>query len=203
MLEQADIEISVVPPDVDDGQLRSGAVSPREWVMALAYFKARRVADQLRKISDRFANWHEAERFGLQGVVLGADTVCVHGNVVLGQPRDAQHARAMLMRLRNAEHSTITGVCLFDLRSGTRTMFCDETRVIVGQVSEAQINQYIQSGQWRGKAGAYNLSERIDAGWPIQTIGDPDTVMGLPMRRLRKILTSPLLPAKPHMCGCG
>lgn len=37
---------------------------------------------------------------------------------------------------------------------------------------------------WAGKAGAYNLAERVEAGWPIEVEGDPGTVMGLPMRRL-------------------
>jgi predicted house-cleaning NTP pyrophosphatase (Maf/HAM1 superfamily) len=42
----------------------------------------------------------------------------------------------------------------------------------------------VDSGQWAGKAGAYNLSERLEAGWPIEYEGDPTTIMGLPMRAL-------------------
>ena len=55
------------------------------------------------------------------------------------------------------------------------------------------IEGYLAGGGWRGKAGAYNLSERIEAGWPIEVQGDPGTVMGLPMEilspMLRELLT--------------
>ena len=44
------------------------------------------------------------------------------------------------------------------------------------------------ASQWRGKAGAYNLADRVADGWPIECEGDPTTVMGLPMRRLTEAL---------------
>jgi septum formation protein len=53
-----------------------------------------------------------------------------------------------------------------------------------GDVDDDAIDEYVASGQWRGKAGGYNLEERLEAGWPIECEGDPTTVMGLPMRRL-------------------
>jgi septum formation protein len=114
--------------------------------------------------------------------------VCIAGQNILGQPRDPDHARRMLGALRNAEHRTITGVCLIALRTDDRIMFFDQTIVRIGTVADAQIEAYIESGDWRGKAGAYNLSERIAAGWPIEVEGDPATVMGLPMRRLTTML---------------
>src|SRR5438552_2955418 len=89
MLRDAGFEVVVHPPDVDDGALRPGHVTPEQWVMALAYFKARRVADQLRGLSNRYALWNEPARFGRPGVVIGADTVCVANHAILGQPRDA------------------------------------------------------------------------------------------------------------------
>ena len=48
----------------------------------------------------------------------------------------------------------------------------------------ARIDEYVATGEWSGKAGAYNLSERMAAGWPIEYDGDPTTIMGLPMRAL-------------------
>jgi len=54
----------------------------------------------------------------------------------------------------------------------------------VGAIDDGRIEAYVWGGDWRGKAGAYNLSERVEAGWPITCEGDPATVMGLPMRRL-------------------
>lgn len=189
MLERAGFDVRVQPPDFDDARLRPGRVTVYEWVTALAALKAWRVADLVRGVGDRFALWFDAwASFGLKGTVIGADTMCVKGGEALGQPRDADDARRMLRLLRNAEHQTITGVCLIDLATGGRLMFCDRALVRVGHVSDAHIDQYVSSGDWRGKAGAYNLSERIHAGWPIECLGDPATVMGLPMQRLKRLM---------------
>jgi septum formation protein len=95
----------------------------------------------------------------------------------------------MLRLLRNARHQTITGVCLLPLPDGQRIMFCDAATVRVGDISDKTIDAYVSSNAWRGKAGAYNLSERIAAGWPIECEGDPTTVMGVPMKMLLELLS--------------
>lgn len=178
MLEQAGIAVSVHEPDIDDGRLRHGEVPPEWWVMSLAYLKARRVAEMLRARSSHLI---AAGR----GLVLGADTVCAVGRSVLGQPRDGADARRMLRLMHGREHRTLTGVCLLPLyRPDWRLIVFDAAIVRVGELSDLTIETYIASNEWHGKAGAYNLSERIAAGWPITCIGDPTTVMGLPMRRL-------------------
>jgi septum formation protein len=140
--------------------------------MALAYFKARRVADLLES---------QAESNDL---VIGADTLCVHGNATLGQPKDEADASEMIKRMVDTTHRTLTGVCLLEMSSFRRMLFWDASVVEMGPLSDEAIETYIASGQWRGKAGAYNLSERLEAGWPITCRGDPATVMGLPMRKL-------------------
>jgi septum formation protein len=187
MLEEAGLEVRVQPPDFDDARLRPGRVSLYEWVTALAALKAWRVADLVRGAGDRVALWFDGwSSCGMSGTVIGADTMCVKGSEALGQPRHADDARRMLHLLRNTDHETITGVCAIDLARGARFMFCDRAIVRVGDLTDSQIDQYVSSGEWRGKAGAYNLAERIHAGWPIECLGDPATVMGLPMRRLRR-----------------
>lgn len=189
MLKEAGLDPCVHPPDIDDAVLKPGAVGPAIWVVALAYLKARRVADLLHDAVNDYAAWWDQKWIrAAQGTVLGADTVCVAGNELLGQPRDAADARRMLQRLRNAEHQTITGVCLLSLDSMARFFLFDRATVRIGALSDRQIQEYIANGGWRGKAGAYNLSERINAGWPIECAGDPATVMGLPMQRLKAIL---------------
>ncbi|UCD74755.1 MAG: Maf-like protein [Phycisphaerales bacterium] len=180
LLQEAGLDVHVSPSDLDDGRLRRGSVTPRQWVMALAYFKARRVAEILTRTAG------SAESPG--GTVLAADTVCVQGESILGQPADADHARSMLRTMRNHVHQTITGVCLLPLGPGPRLMFVDQAEVHVGPLTDVQIDSYVDSGGWWGKAGAYNLAERIADGWPIQCRGDPATVMGLPMRRLRGLM---------------
>jgi septum formation protein len=180
LLEEAGIPVHVMPPDIDDAELQRGFVTPEQWVMALAYFKARRVA-QLIEAQHPTAHRRDSRT---AGTVLAADTVCVHREVILGQPRTADHAREMLKAMRDDVHRTITGVCLLPLPVRDRRLCVDVTEVCIGPIPDHRIERYIESGDWRGKAGAYNLSERLADGWPIECRGDTTTVMGLPMNRL-------------------
>lgn len=172
LLEEAGIAHEARPADLDDGDLRPPACDPLNWVAALAYLKARRVSDGA---PDRR--------------VLGADTVVIKHGTIIGQPRDADHAREIVVTLRDGEHRVATGVALLE-PGRERVLFVDVARVRVGAIPDSAIDAYIASGDWRGKAGAYNLSERQDAGWPLECNGDPATVMGLPIRRLRPLLAS-------------
>jgi septum formation protein len=78
----------------------------------------------------------------------------------------------------------LTGVAMIR-PDGTRTMFVDRATVRVGELGEDRIREYIDSKEWNGKAGGYNLRDRLDAGWPITFSGDPTSIMGLPMGKLK------------------
>lgn len=174
LLERAGVPVRVVRSGVDDGLLRAGAVDPVAWTMALAYLKARAGLD------------HNTET----DVVLGADTMVVKDGDMLGQPRDEADARRILGLLTNGTHTVVTGVALVWRASGEiqRVVFSDVATVRVGALDAASVEAYLASGDWRGKAGAYNLMERVDAGWPIEWEGDAGTIMGLPMVRLGPML---------------
>lgn len=176
LLSEAGFVFTAISPGVDDAQLGApgAGTTPEQWVASLSYLKARAGADRL----------------GSGFLVIGADTVVVKGDDVIGQPRDAGDARRIIQRLQNGQHRVITGVTLLD--ASGRTTFVDEAVVRVGDIGEGRLESYVASGGWRGKAGAYNLSERIADGWPISFDGDPGTVMGLPMRRLAPILSARL-----------
>lgn len=178
MLSECSVEVRARAADIDDGLLTPGDVSPKAWVGALAYLKARRVADEL-----------AAER--AEGTVLGADTVCVADERIHGQPASANEAHAMVQMMCGRAHEVVTGVCAIDLATSKRWILIDSAIVTWGDVADDDITRYVESGGWRGKAGAYNLEERMRAGWPIDCRGDASTVMGLPMDRLRSWLESP------------
>ena len=162
---------------MDDGVLVRGDVTAAQWVAALAYFKAAAGMERL----------HQEHATG-RCVVLGADTICVQDGQIIGQPRDADHARAILRQFENATHDVLTGVALIDLN--TRDLFVDQARVHVGDLGDERINEYVATDLWRGKAGGYNLQERLEAGWPIRYEGDPTTIVGLPMAMLGQRLVA-------------
>ena len=175
LLEEAGLSFTVRVPDVDDGRLQPSGTPPASWALAMAYLKARRVAGALRPQGER-------------GIVLGADTVCSIDGLVLGQPGSVEQAADMIRRFRGREHQTISGVCLIDIESEDRWLLVDAATVRMGHVEDDRLRAYLDSGLWRGKAGGYNLFERLEDGWPIEVSGDPGTVVGLPMQRLLPLL---------------
>jgi septum formation protein len=166
ILTDAGIPHTAGAPALDDAQLSPGNVSPEEWVAALAYLKARSVAH------------------GRDGVVIGADTVVVRDGAIIGQPKDARDAERILRLLVGGNHRVLTGVALVDAPTGRRELFVESADVSVGHVPDGEIAAYIAGDGWKGKAGAYNLSERLQAGWPVHYRGDASTIMGLPVEKL-------------------
>lgn len=193
LLSEAGFEHCAMSPGLDDAELQPpGGLSPAVWVAGLAHLKARAGVEALR----RQGLWHEGD------VLIGADTVCVGTDAagepnILAAPRDATEARAMLDQWQEREHQVLTGVCILSAHAapgredGHRHIFVDRAWVRWGRVAAHEIDRYVAGEQWRGKAGAYNLSERLAAGWPITFDGDPATIMGLPIRKLLPLLGAP------------
>lgn len=184
LLTEHAIEHRIVSSGVDDTDLEPGHVEPAQWAMALAHLKAAAAArgeDVRREITAQPGRRH---------VVLGADTIVVKNGRILPAPTTPQSAHSILGELRRGEHSVISGVCLLDPRTGERRLLADEARVRVGDVSDSALQEYVGSGAWAGKAGAYNIAERRAAGWPIHHEGDESTIVGLPMIKLRQALDS-------------
>lgn len=181
LLSAAGIGHEAAHPGFDDAVLEPGNVAPGVWIASLAYLKA-------------WAKWRDLRQAGvpLPSVILGADTACLVDGDLVGTPTSPAEAHAMIRRMEGRDHEVITGVAAIDTATGRREVFFDRATVSLGTLTDAQLSDYIASGSWQGKAGAYNLSERVEAGWPIKWEGDPTTIMGLPMRELRRRL-GPLL----------
>ena len=174
LLREAGFNAETIPSGIDDSGLVAGPVTPPQWTAALAHLKARAAMRSLIPTAN--------------ALIIGADTIVECDGRIIGQPRDADHARQIIIDLADREHDVITGVSIIHVANGREVIFTDTARVTVGVIPGDSIDQYIATGQWRGKAGAYNLSERLAAGWPIEYLGDPGTIMGLPMQRLARCL---------------
>lgn len=125
------------------------------------------------------------ENLGQNAVVLAADTICVGvDGQLIGQPDDAAEARRIIMSFTEAVHDVVTGVALVGPGADEPVVFADTASVRFGKLDDAALDAYLESGEWQGKAGGYNLFERQAAGWPIKVTGDPTTVVGLPMVKL-------------------
>jgi septum formation protein len=177
----------VIASRFDDSSLVPGRVTPRHWVLALAHLKAiAGVAGLEQQAEDSRGSCSTTTGRAVDPVVLAADTVVVKDDEIIGQPDDAEHAHRIITKLEDGEHTVITGVAL---ALGGIVRWCvDESRVHVGDIGGTRINEYVASGGWRGKAGGYNLVERLDEDWPIEFFGDATSIMGLPMKRLTPML---------------
>jgi septum formation protein len=141
---------------------------PGEVALANAERKAAAVADE-----------HPA------AVVLGADTVVALAGEILPKPRDDEQARAWLERLSGREHRVITAIAVVD--AGTIQTAVSTTAVRFRSLSDAEIEWYVASGEWRDRAGGYAIQGRGSA-LVASIAGDYWTVVGLPVPVLIDLL---------------
>ena len=167
-----------VPPFADPDQpVQSRDLDPEDLAIQLATKKALSVL--------KILNLQKYDRT----LVLGADTICVaNGGELIGQPANREQARKFILGFVKCTHQVVTGIALVSNQSNEVQDLADTTTVEFGQINSTQVEKYLESEAWRGKAGAYNLIDRQAAGWPITVRGDPATVVGLPIRILQPLL---------------
>jgi septum formation protein len=123
-------------------------------------------------------------------LVLTADTVVSLGRRILGKPADEGEARRFLSMLSGRRHRVTTGVALKSAdRLWTRRV---ETHVRFKRLSDAEIDAYVASEEWRGKAGGYAIQGRAAAFIPAVN-GSYSNVVGLPLAEVAALL---------HSAGC-
>lgn len=118
--------------------------------------------------------------------VLGADTIVVLDNKVLGKPQNREEAFQMLKSLSGRVHSVFTGVC-FISENGSIT-FAEETKVEFYSLTDEEINSYIDTNECYDKAGAYGI-QGLASKFIRGIVGDYFNVVGLPISSVyQKIL---------------
>lgn len=119
-------------------------------------------------------------------LIITADTIVWLEGVVMGKPKDEEEARAMLHSLSGKTHQVITGVCL----TGTefQKSFTTVTDVTFAELTDEEINYYIERYRPMDKAGSYGIQEWIGFVGVEKIKGSYFNVMGLPVQRLYKEL---------------
>ena len=116
-------------------------------------------------------------------IILGADTVVVLDDKILGKPRSTEDARHMLQQLSGRTHSVLTGVALVRLPDGERREFTESTLVHFRPITEEELSSYLSIEEPYDKAGAYAIQGQ--AGRYIPRIeGCYFNVVGLPLSRI-------------------
>jgi septum formation protein len=161
LLQSAGVDVSVRPSGTDEVLLPGEA--PEAHAMRLARDKAQDVAV------------HGNGRF-----FIGADTIVVSGEEIMGKPRDAKDAERMLRKLSGTVHQVITGFSVIDAVSHSEITSAVKTLVYFKELRDDEIHSYIASGCPFDKAGAYAIQG--DAAHMIRKIeGSYTNVVGLPL----------------------
>ena len=142
--------------------------NPRDYPRVLAQAKARAVCS----------------RFHC-GVVLAADTIAICAGEILGKPRDRRDAQRMLQLLSRREHEVLTAVVLVDCGSGRELAHLECTRLLMDKLTDADLQRYLDTGLWQGKAGAFGYQDGWD--WLHVVQGSESNVVGLPIERLPEL----------------
>jgi septum formation protein len=174
LLRQIGVEPdAVIPSDLDETPRR--AESPRALAERLAREKANASAEVARR------------REGLErAMVLAADTVVCVGRRILPKAEIAEEAEDCLRLLSGRAHRVYTGLALLTASGAKRTRLVD-TRVRFKRLSRAELQAYLDSGEWRGKAGAYAIQGFAGA-FVIRLIGSYANVVGLPLAETAALL---------------
>lgn len=156
---------------------------PEKVVEELSFQKAWDVAEKVK-----------AENKKIQAVIIGADTVVAYDGRILGKPGSGQEAEEMLAMLAGNTHQVYTGVTLAVLagednslqsenREKESVTFHECTRVTFAPMTEAEIREYVRTGEPMDKAGAYGIQGQC-AKFVRSIEGDYYNVVGLPLCRL-------------------
>lgn len=122
------------------------------------------------------------------GLVLACDTVAECDGQILGKAATEDHARQMLRLLSGREHRVLSGLCLWNVPDGQPQVHVAVSRLRMDRLSDAALDEYLASGLWEGKAGAFGYQDRM--GWVHVIEGSQTNVVGLPMELLAEMLSA-------------
>lgn len=158
----------VVPDETAECGICSGE-SPPEFVARVACQKAADVAGRVGR-----------------GLIVACDTIAECRGQILGKPADEPHARAMLEMLRGQTHRVFSGLCVWNVPEDPPAVRVATTTLTMDRLSDDQLDEYLASGAWQGKAGAFGYQDRL--GWVHVLEGSESNVVGLPMELLERML---------------
>ncbi len=168
LLEQIDVRPSaVIAADIDETPLKGEL--PKDHALRLAQEKAATVA---------------AAHPG--SFVLGADTVVACGRRILPKANDEKTARACLMLISGRAHRVYSGLALATPDKNVLTRIV-ETRVKVRRLDRQAVEEYVSSGEWKGKAGGYAV-QGLFAKHVVSLAGSYSNVVGLPLYETANLL---------------
>ena len=171
LLAMIGLEFEIKPANIDENITEYSDFS--DYVMKLSKQKAEFIAADLQKTNS-----------GGKYIILAADTIVAINGQVLNKPQDYKEAFEMLSLLSNNTHEVYTGFCLINSETKKIITEYEVTEVTFRELSDIEIDDYIQTGSPMDKAGAYGIQEDLGAVFVSRIDGDYYNVVGLPLQKL-------------------
>jgi len=172
----------LLPADIDEIPLKGEL--PRACANRLARVKAETALAHVRRDEELKGSY-----------ILAADTVVAVGRRILPKAELVDEANQCLRLLSGRNHKVYTAVCLVTPKEGFRQRMV-ETRVRFKRLSEEDLDTYLASGQWRGKAGGY-AAQGIAGSFIVKLVGSYTNVVGLPLYETVTLLAGEGFPIHP------
>jgi len=191
LLTEAGFDFEIIPCPIDEPSIENETRDAPTVAESISRFKAIQVA----KILIDQANDSAAAIDNT--VILGADTVVEQDGDIFGKAADAHHARQILTRLTSAPHNVITAVTIIETPGMHEKTIHEVTRVHMRPMSPQELDNYIASQMWQGKAGAYGIQDHDDK-FVTRIEGSWSNVVGLPMEQVTPLLESYGIKSEPR-----
>lgn len=189
LLKQAGFTFKVVPTDIDETTDMRSMQCPQQLVKTLALKKAQACQNSL----------SSATILADSLTILAADTIVWANNQIIGKPIDRQDAHRIISLLSGNTHQVWTGVCILrpkpqrlnrlpaEKTSEVDVLFAEKSEVTFRRLTSQEIEDYLDTNDWVGKAGAYQLQLNINK-YVTNTTGDKTNIIGLPLSTTTRIL---------------
>ncbi|MEG1408440.1 MAG: Maf family protein [Terrisporobacter sp.] len=168
ILENTKVKFSIQDSQIDEVMIENEP--PKETVMRLAYEKALKVANDNK-----------------DALVIGADTIVVIDDTILGKPKDEAEAYNMIKLLSGKTHNVITGFALMNLSLDKKVIDYELSTVTFKELSEESIKDYIKTNESLDKAGAYGI-QGYGSLLVKEIQGDYFNIVGLPISKISNAL---------------
>ncbi|MHA1931150.1 MAG: Maf family protein [Promethearchaeota archaeon] len=174
LFNRISIPFEVLASNIDEERLKKRISDPVLLVKELAKAKVQDVKDLLIKK-------------GSEALIIAADTIVHVNGVIIGKAKTSEEAFKMIKNLCGKTHNLITGIAITETDDPKMIVDYDVTSVEFLTLSDAEIDNYIETNEWEGRAGAYSINDKASL-FISKINGSSSNVIGLPMHKIYEIL---------------
>jgi septum formation protein len=169
ILQERGYEFIIDASDFDENSIKEPVIFKK--VIKIACGKAKKVARR-----------HKGS------LILAVDTMVYYRRKALGQVETEKEAIKVLKMLSGKTHKVYSGICILDTKNGRMLTAYEVTTVKLKKITDKEIRSYVEAGKYRGKAGAYNISDPMFETFVEKVKGSYFNILGLPIERVEQML---------------